>query len=723
MSDVMIPCPSRKKAFRGFLGWVLMLLAFLPIRAGGPSSISVWVNPRSTTLLVGGTQSFTSTVQGTTKTAVTWSCVGGTITSTGLYTAPSTPGTYSVKATLVSNTSKYGTSSVTVVVNQISGVVLNPSTATVGTSQYLEVRANVTGSGDLSGTWSFSDGKASFSGGDPKWIAPFGTHNVSGVSYTTPATPGIYTVTYTCKQDPAKSATATITVIPPGVTVSPDNVNLASGKTQQFTASVVGLGNTAVTWSCTGGTISLTGLYTAPTSMGTYAVTATSVQDPTKFATVNVKVSIKVFFDRLSINLFPNDRRWLKAMVEGTTNTAVTYACSGGTLELGASEVTYTAPAKAGRYTITATSVEDPNQSAVLEVIVNIKVDPIRPSGRMLVGTTYQFSAKVTGTDDTRVIWSYRYPYDQYQEPQGISLTPDGLLTAPTKAPVGQSYFTVQVVAKSVADPNQSAINEIYVYELPSITVTPTAASLPLGGTLELEAGTRGTDIDPGHAFWSATGGTVQSLPGTTDTWRNLKVQYTAPRVPGIYTVKVSPSNPYSPYSTTAPIPGVFTETTLTVLEAPALVTLIPGQVSIETGGTQQYRATVTGVSDPTVIWSCTAGSISADGLYTAPATTGTYTITAASNVDVTKLASITVIVKAATVKRRVTLSPKAVSVNPGGTINITATTTGLTDTSLIWYDPYTGNGTFTSSGNTGTYKAPAVVSRSFCKSAPVGGW
>ena len=60
--------------------------------------------------------------------------------------------------------------------------------------------------------------------------------------------------------------------------------SLATGGTQQFTASVSGSSNTAVTWSSTGGTVSGTGLYTAPAAAGTYTVKATSVADSTKSA-------------------------------------------------------------------------------------------------------------------------------------------------------------------------------------------------------------------------------------------------------------------------------------------------------------------------------------------------------------------------------------------------------------------------------------------------------
>lgn len=78
------------------------------------------------------------------------------------------------------------------------------------------------------------------------------------------------------------------------VSVSPSSVTLQPGLSQQFTATVTGSTNTAVTWSATAGTISASGLYTAPTTVGTYSVTAVSQADATKSATATVIVQSSV---------------------------------------------------------------------------------------------------------------------------------------------------------------------------------------------------------------------------------------------------------------------------------------------------------------------------------------------------------------------------------------------------------------------------------------------
>jgi len=75
------------------------------------------------------------------------------------------------------------------------------------------------------------------------------------------------------------------------VSINPTTASVQTGATYQFTAAVTGSTNTSVTWTTTGGTVSSTGLYTAPATAGTYTVKATSVADTTKSASATVTVS------------------------------------------------------------------------------------------------------------------------------------------------------------------------------------------------------------------------------------------------------------------------------------------------------------------------------------------------------------------------------------------------------------------------------------------------
>jgi len=79
------------------------------------------------------------------------------------------------------------------------------------------------------------------------------------------------------------------------VTVFPQTTTVSSGASQSFVATVAGTSNTAVIWSATAGTVSSSGLLTAPsvTAPMSLTVTATSVADSTKAASASVSVAVQ----------------------------------------------------------------------------------------------------------------------------------------------------------------------------------------------------------------------------------------------------------------------------------------------------------------------------------------------------------------------------------------------------------------------------------------------
>jgi hypothetical protein len=78
------------------------------------------------------------------------------------------------------------------------------------------------------------------------------------------------------------------------ITISPSAVNLPAAGTQQFTAIVTGASNTSVVWTIqegsSGGSVTNSGLYSAPGVVGTYHVVATSDADNTQSGTATVVV-------------------------------------------------------------------------------------------------------------------------------------------------------------------------------------------------------------------------------------------------------------------------------------------------------------------------------------------------------------------------------------------------------------------------------------------------
>jgi chitinase len=80
-----------------------------------PAPILVTVSGPTGVLNAAASRTFSATVTNTSNHAVTWSVVetgGGTITQEGVYTAPSLPGTFTVKATAQADNASSGTATV-----------------------------------------------------------------------------------------------------------------------------------------------------------------------------------------------------------------------------------------------------------------------------------------------------------------------------------------------------------------------------------------------------------------------------------------------------------------------------------------------------------------------------------------------------------------------------------------------------------------------------------
>jgi hypothetical protein len=159
------------------------------------------------------------------------------------------------------------------------------------------------------------------------------------------------------------------------ITVSPTTATVNSGSTQQFGATVSNTSNTAVTWKASAGTVSSSGLFTAPkvTSTTSVTVTATSVADTTKSASATVSVtapqSVSITISPTSVSLNSGATSQFTATVSNTSNTAVTWTASAGSVS---SNGLFTAPTvtKNTSVTVTATSAADTTKSASATVSV-----------------------------------------------------------------------------------------------------------------------------------------------------------------------------------------------------------------------------------------------------------------------------------------------------------------------------------------------------------------
>jgi len=172
------------------------------------------------------------------------------------------------------------------------------------------------------------------------------------------------------------------------VTVNPPAFSVGEGEQVTFTATVTGTTNRNVSWSVdqipggnsTVGAISSGGIYSAPITVGTHTITATSSFDgSTGSATVTVIVpTVTVTVSPASAQVPVNGLQQFSAAVANTSNTAVTWSANGvpgGNSTVGTISFAglYTAPAKIpspATVTVTATSQADSTKSGSATVTI-----------------------------------------------------------------------------------------------------------------------------------------------------------------------------------------------------------------------------------------------------------------------------------------------------------------------------------------------------------------
>jgi hypothetical protein len=182
-------------------------------------------------------------------------------------------------------------------------ITLSPVSASVPAGGPLQFTATIVSPTSTTVTWSVNN----ILGGN----STVGTISSSGLYIAPAAVPNPATVTVRCtssaETNPYGSAIVTITppVVNAVVAVAPTDSSTPAGTSVQFTATVTGTTNTAVTWSVNGvaggnstvGTInnaSTAGLYTAPTAVPnppTVVVTATSQADTSQMASTTLTLT------------------------------------------------------------------------------------------------------------------------------------------------------------------------------------------------------------------------------------------------------------------------------------------------------------------------------------------------------------------------------------------------------------------------------------------------
>ena len=150
-------------------------------------------------------------------------------------------------------------------------------------------------------------------------------------------------------------------------------------------------------------------------------------------------------------------------------------------------------------------------------------------------------------------------------------------------------------------------------------------------------------------------------------------------------------------------------------------VTITPDSATLVAGSQLAFTASVSGTADPSATWSIAegeaGGSISAEGLYTAPASAGSYHVVATSAASPQSAATATVTVTASSPQVvTVSVSPSAVTISAGASQPFSCEVSGSGDTSCTWTvqegasgGAVTSSGVYTAPQKAGTYHVVAA--------------
>lgn len=577
----------------------------------GPELEQVLLNPSAVTLAPGGTRAFTVAGRWSDGSSmaptVSFQAEGGSITADGVYTAGTQPGTWRLIARQVGG-ALADTSLITIEPPAPSLVRLTVSPKT------LTVRPGYIANLTVAGQWSDGSSQAPL----VTWTASGGQVSPQGV-FSAGTAEGTYQI-IARSQDGRLADTSRVTVAAAAPTlvslaVSPGQTTLQVGGSRQFYASgTLSDGSSdapAVIWTATGGTITDGGLYVA-SKAGSYLVIARqqggTVADTAEVLVAQAPTLVQVAVTPDSATLQVGQSVSLEAngvwSNGATAVTPVAWTATGGSITTAGE---YHAGAQAGTYRVIARSTTASLADTVVirvtaaPVVASLRVTP--KSASLAAGASHQFAAEATYSDGVvraaPITW----------QATGGTISAGGLFTA------GAAGGTFRVIASSGAVADTAAVTVTAPPVVTGFVLSPDTVALAPSGAQQFSASATWSDgaTRPVTVTYSSTGGTVTSTGSYTagaSAGRFLVVALCACGAADTSVVTVAAAAP-----------------TLTALR------LSPDTAAMGTGERMQFRVTGTmsdgSTSSPVVTWTATGGSLDGQGVYTAPAQDGAYTITA----------------------------------------------------------------------------------------------
>ncbi len=251
-----------------------------------------------------------------------------------------------------------------------------------------------------------------------------------------------------------------------------------------------------------------------------------------------------------------------------------------------------------------------------------------------------------------------------------------------------------------------------------ALSISPNTAALQTSQSEQFTAALNGI-VDPA-VTWS-----VDGVAGGNATWGTISSNglYQAPAsVPSSRVVTVT--------ATTADGTSNSVPVTLSGVSGPISVSITPTSASLSGSETQQFTSAVSGTTNTSVTWlvnghaggNASSGTITSDGLYTAPGcgTAATATITAVSVYNTSVSASATVTIGAGSASNQLYVSPDGDDSNDGSACRPFATIQHAANVVNPGSTVIVENGTYSNAGANNVGSSLVNITRGGTASAPV---
>ena len=567
-----------------------------------PGSVDrIVVTPDPITLIVGDSQQFTVTAYDVYNNIIpgaefVWTSDVGTVNSTGLFTAQTTPGIGTITA---ANGTASGNASIEVVVGPFDHITVSPDPANVvvSTAQLFTAVAYDAYDNALPG-YTFV------------WDTNVGSIDASGL-FIAQTTTGIGYVSATNGPITGYAIVNVISGSVDHIVVTPDPATVIVGMIRPFTARAYDVYNNEIPgvgfiWSTNVGTIDSFGVFLAQTVPGSGVVIARN-------GTVSGQATVEVIVgsvDHITVTPSPVSIKVGRSQVFTATAYDIYDNPIPGTVFAWTTDVgmvsqfgLFTAQTTPQAGYVNATNGTVTGSADVNVVVENVATIIVTPDPATVpVGGYWQFTAVA---------------YDTYNNP-----IPNPLFIWTSNVGVVNStgYFTAQtipatgVVSARIAAVTGSASVDVVLGPLHHILVTPDPVDVTVGETQAFTAVAYDAynNVLPGIGFtWSTDVGTVDASGF-----------FTAWTIPGIGVVQ----------ATNGTVSG--TADVEVVVGAIEYVLLTPNPADVTVGSTRQFTATAYDIYDNPIPgveydWTTDAGTVDDTGLFTAQTTPGSGTITA----------------------------------------------------------------------------------------------